>query len=70
MPSTSQNPAASEWLKVMTEEIARKREDAARGRREQELRAAERAAAAGSSGKPAGAVEPAGSTRPRRKTAR
>lgn len=70
MPSSSQNPAASEWLKVMTEEIARKREETARGRREQELRAAERAAAAGSAGKPAGAGEPSGSTRPRRKTAR
>lgn len=33
----------SEWLKVMLEEIARKREEAERARRESELRRTERA---------------------------
>jgi hypothetical protein len=36
----------SEWMKVMLEEIARKREEAERGRDEEAKRAAERAAAA------------------------
>jgi hypothetical protein len=32
----------SEWMKVMLEEVARKREEAERARREQELRRQER----------------------------
>jgi len=40
----------SEWLKVMLEEIARKREEAERARREQELRSQERVAGAAPSG--------------------
>jgi len=48
----------SEWLKVMLEEIARKRDEEELARRERELREAERAAAAspampGRSGSPA-----------------
>jgi len=34
----------SEWMKVMLEEVARKREEAERARREQELRRQERGA--------------------------
>jgi hypothetical protein len=71
MAPSARNPAASEWLKVMTEEVARKVEEAGRGRREQELRAAERAAAAsGPAPESAASRAPAGSTRPRRKTPR
>jgi len=36
----------SEWMKVMLEEIARKREESERGREEQARRAAEQGAAA------------------------
>ena len=35
----------TEWMKVMLEEIARKREEAERGREEEQRRVAERAAA-------------------------
>lgn len=67
MPASPQNPASSEWLKVMVEEIERKREEAARGRREQELRAAERAAAASSGSGPGGSPARTAPSRPRRK---
>jgi len=42
----------SEWMKVMLEEIARKREESERGREEQARRRAERAAGASRSGSP------------------
>lgn len=68
MSGSPQNPAASEWLKVMVEEVERKRDEAARARREHELRAAEQGAAAGASKGAAGAA--AGRGRSGRKTTR
>ncbi|MCU0976432.1 MAG: hypothetical protein MUC71_09010 [Steroidobacteraceae bacterium] len=68
MPTTPQNPAASEWLKVMVEEVERKRDEAARARREQDLRAAERGPGADAPKGAAGA--PAGRGRSGRKTSR
>ncbi len=67
MTASPQNPAASEWLKVMIEEVERKRDEAARARLEQELRAAERPAAVDG---PRGGGAPAGRGRSGRKTSR
>lgn len=67
MSGAPHNPATSEWLKVMIEEVARKREEAERARREQALREAERAAALNEARKPAGSPAPTASSRPRRK---
>jgi hypothetical protein len=70
MPGSPQKPASSDWLKVMIEEVARKREEAEMARREQELRAAERGA--GLSEANAGGDSPArrAPSRPRRKAPR
>ena len=70
MSGTPQNPAASEWLKVMTEEVARKREEAERARREQALREAERAAAVSDGQEADGSRAPTASSRPRRRAPR
>ena len=65
MPSAAQ----SEWMNVMLEEIARKREEAELARRECELREAERASTTGpaGSGRP-GSPAKAAQSRPRRTT--
>ena len=68
MTASPQKPAASEWLKVMVEEVERKRDEAARARLEQDLRAAERGAAVDASRGAGGA--PAGRGRSGRKTSR
>jgi hypothetical protein len=71
MSASQQEPATSEWLRIMTEEVARKRDDAERARREQALRAAERSAsAAGAGPTPGDAPAPTGPGRARRKSPR
>ena len=68
MNAASQKLAESEWLQVMMEEVARKRDEDERSRRELELRAAE--AAARQPATPSGSAAPPGAARPRRKGSR
>jgi hypothetical protein len=68
MSTSPQKPATSEWLKVMVEEVERKRDEATRARLEQDLRAAERGAAVGAPRGVDGA--PASRGRAGRKTSR
>lgn len=57
VPDHRRDAMHSEWMKVMLEEIARKRDEATRARREQELRLKEQEAAGAT-------VRPAASSRP------
>ncbi len=70
MTAASQKPASSDWLKVMIEEVARKRDEAEAARREQALRAAERRAGAGEAAPSRGSPPPRPPGRGRRKTNR